>query len=92
MGTITSNEELVKFVQSIMQRAHKVGDLDTITLLETALQSGYSSSEQLGSIRQAFTELMAKIDFDLYPKDTKSELTEAIKQINQSFRRANRPF
>jgi hypothetical protein len=92
MDTINSNEDLVKFIQSIIQRAHKVGDLDTITLLETALQSGYNSTELLGSIRQAFTELMAKIDFDLYPKDTKSKLSEVIRKINQAFRRANRPF
>ena len=92
MNKISTEEELENFIQRTIHQAQCVGDQNTVIILQDAVKSSYTGSERLGNLKQAFLEMIDKVDFNLYPEGLKEQVLEIVRQIDRAFRKANQPF
>lgn len=91
MKRFETNEDIYVFARSLAYQARQAGDERTASVLEDALQAGFTASELLGELRLAFTFARGHID-DRYASDTVEQLDEAIRGIELAFKKANRGF
>ena len=88
---LKSNEDVYAFARELAERARALGDESTASILEDALQAGFTASELLGELQHALLVVKDRIN-DRYPPKTGELVDEAIEGIRQAFKKANRGF
>jgi len=83
-------EDIYSFANELIEEAKAHGDVNSIELLQTAIdRGGLLPSERLGELRFAFEELNRAINMD-YLILLQSDIRAAIRSINMAIKRSNR--
>lgn len=83
-------EDIYSFANELIVEAKAHGDIDSIELLQNAIdRGGLLPSERLGELRLAFEELNRAINKD-YLILLRSDIKAAIRSINIAIKRSNR--
>ncbi len=88
-STIASNKDLLDLLERLTNHARILGDDAIPSAIDDGLHTGMTTSEQLGGTRSALALVRQKLD-DRYPAELRSQVDEAIVEIDRWFAQVNR--